>query len=152
MIRVVLLGDFGVGKTSLFRQFLDRKFQEVPSNTMVEDERMTCLKVGDQDVDLLITDTAGREKRKGGFFFFFFSFFVCLFLSILPPPLYCFGSYYWVCSVVFLTFFFFFPEKFVFKVKSNFAALLLRTLEKRTVLLLYSLSQTRRVLSTSVTG
>ena len=85
MIRVVLLGDFGVGKTSLFRQFLDRKFQEVPSNTMVEDERMTCLKVGDQDVDLLITDTAGREKRKGGFFFFFL-FFFCLFVFVDSPP------------------------------------------------------------------
>jgi GTPase SAR1 family protein len=58
-LRVVLLGDFGVGKTSLFRQFLDHKFSEAASNTAMEDERLTSVKVADQDVDLLITDTAG---------------------------------------------------------------------------------------------
>jgi small GTP-binding protein len=58
-VRIVLLGDFGVGKTSLFRQFLDRKFVDGPSNTIVEDERMKTIKVNDKEIDLLITDTAG---------------------------------------------------------------------------------------------
>ena len=60
-LRVVLLGDFRVGKTSLLRQFLDHKFVEQPSNTPagMEDERSTLLKLGGAEVELLLTDTAG---------------------------------------------------------------------------------------------
>jgi small GTP-binding protein len=59
-LRLVLLGDFKVGKTSLLRQFLDRKFVEQPSNTQLEDERTTVLKLGGGgEVELLLTDTAG---------------------------------------------------------------------------------------------
>ncbi len=62
-LRVVLLGDFRVGKTSLLRQFLDHKFVEQPSNTPagMEDERMTLIKLGGAEVELLLTDTAGRR-------------------------------------------------------------------------------------------
>ncbi len=64
-LRVVLLGDFRVGKTSLLRQFVDHKFVEQPSNTPVlEDERTAVLKMGGREVQLLLTDTAGKRGRK----------------------------------------------------------------------------------------
>ena len=37
-LRVVLIGDFGVGKTSLLRQFCEGTFLATPSNTLQEDE------------------------------------------------------------------------------------------------------------------
>lgn len=61
-VRVVLLGDFRVGKTSLVRQFLDHRFSEAPSNTVTEDERTSLLTVGGSEVELLLTDTAGQEQ------------------------------------------------------------------------------------------
>lgn len=61
-LRVVLVGNFGVGKTSLLRQYLDRTFSEVPSNTMQEDERETSVTVDGRVCDLIVTDTAGQEQ------------------------------------------------------------------------------------------
>ena len=73
-LRVVLLGDYRVGKTSLMRQFLDHKFVEVPSNTVLEDERATMIRVGEHEVELLLTDTAGKEKAFSFFFLFSLDF------------------------------------------------------------------------------
>jgi GTPase SAR1 family protein len=44
-LRLVLVGNFGVGKSSLLRQYLDRSFVDAPSNTVQEDERETTFAV-----------------------------------------------------------------------------------------------------------
>ena len=36
-VELVLIGDFGVGKTSLLKQYLDHMFSEKPSNTMQDE-------------------------------------------------------------------------------------------------------------------
>ncbi len=62
-MRLVLIGDFGVGKTSLMRQYLDRTFLEAPSNTLQEDERETTYTAPDSTIcDVSLMDTAGQEQ------------------------------------------------------------------------------------------
>lgn len=61
-LRVVLIGNFGVGKTSLLRQYLDRTFSSTPSNTIQEDERETTITIDSYICDVIVTDTAGQEQ------------------------------------------------------------------------------------------
>ena len=69
-VRIVLIGDFGVGKSSLLRQFLDRKFLVAPSQTVQEDEVSKTSKTRLQVIDwpsrvdrILITRCTERGKR-----------------------------------------------------------------------------------------
>ena len=62
MIKLLLVGDSGVGKTSLLVQFTEEKFSENYITTIGIDFNTKIIPVGDKKVKLLIWDTAGQER------------------------------------------------------------------------------------------
>ena len=61
-LKVVLVGQSGVGKSSIMLRFTDDKFNETYVNTIGVDFRFRTMKVGDEKVKIQIWDTAGQEK------------------------------------------------------------------------------------------
>ena len=61
-LRVVLIGDSSVGKTSLLNQLIKHKFNEVEQSTLGANYQLYSQTVGDTVVDMQIWDTAGQEK------------------------------------------------------------------------------------------
>ena len=64
IFRICLLGDSGVGKTSLLTRFVDRTFSESYNNTIGVDFRVVTLKYNDIISKVHIWDTAGQERFK----------------------------------------------------------------------------------------
>ena len=62
LFRVCLLGDAGVGKTSLLTRFCDNSFKENYNNTIGVDFRVVTLKCNDIISKIHIWDTAGQER------------------------------------------------------------------------------------------
>ena len=62
LFRVCLLGDAGVGKTSLLTRFCDNSFKENYNNTIGVDFRVVTLKCNDIISKVHIWDTAGQER------------------------------------------------------------------------------------------
>ena len=62
LFRVCLLGDAGVGKTSLLTRFCDNYFFENYNNTIGIDFRVATLKYDDIISKIHIWDTAGQER------------------------------------------------------------------------------------------
>ena len=62
LFRVCLLGDAGVGKTSLLSRFCDNSFKEKYNNTIGVDFRLVTLKYNDIISKIHIWDTAGQER------------------------------------------------------------------------------------------
>jgi len=62
LLKVILLGDTGVGKTSLINQFVHRHITEDYKATIGADFLTKELRSGDQTVTLQIWDTAGQER------------------------------------------------------------------------------------------
>ena len=64
-IKIILLGESGVGKTNLMNVFFDKGFLDNPESTLasycMEDE----IKYGKNSYKFFIWDTAGQEKYKG---------------------------------------------------------------------------------------
>lgn len=65
--KMCMIGDFGVGKTSLIRRFVDRQFSDQYLSTVgVKISRKTVELGGDKkEVQLLIWDLEGHTKFKG---------------------------------------------------------------------------------------
>ena len=62
-LRVILIGDSGVGKSSLLRCFTDGSFFEVSDPTVGVDFFARVLKVADgTPIKLQLWDTAGHER------------------------------------------------------------------------------------------
>lgn len=62
MFKIVLIGDSGVGKSSLLLRFADDKFSETFISTIGVDFRFkTCL-INNRRVKFQIWDTAGQER------------------------------------------------------------------------------------------
>lgn len=61
--KVILTGSFGVGKTSLFNQFVYEKFSDKYLTTIGVKVNKKTLKVADQEVSLLIWDIAGEVTQ-----------------------------------------------------------------------------------------
>ncbi|XP_077535886.1 uncharacterized protein LOC144148177 isoform X3 [Haemaphysalis longicornis] len=59
---ITLLGDIGVGKSSLMLRFTEDNFSLVYKETIGLDFRMKMLELEGHTVKLLITDTAGQER------------------------------------------------------------------------------------------
>jgi len=62
VFKILLIGDSGVGKTSLLLRFSDREFQEDQQSTIGVDLKIKKVKVGDKKVKITVWDTAGQER------------------------------------------------------------------------------------------
>lgn len=62
LLKVVILGDSGVGKTSLMNQYVNKKFSNQYKATIGADFLTKEVMVDDQLVTLQIWDTAGQER------------------------------------------------------------------------------------------
>ena len=60
-IKVVLIGDAGVGKTCIISRYIDNKFNEETASTNGGSYCQKTIKIGDKEVLLDIWDTAGQE-------------------------------------------------------------------------------------------
>ncbi len=65
--KMCLIGDFGVGKTSLIRRFVDNQFSDKYLSTVgvkISRKGLTVAKDGTQEVQLMIWDLEGHTKFK----------------------------------------------------------------------------------------
>lgn len=60
--KVILVGDSGVGKTSLAIRQCDKSFSYLVSSTIGASHMRTKVNAGGRDVELMIWDTAGQEN------------------------------------------------------------------------------------------
>ena len=61
LLKILLIGDSGVGKTSIILRFADGDFFEKPSTVGV-DFKVKQLQVGEHNLKLQLWDTAGQER------------------------------------------------------------------------------------------
>ncbi|CDK25846.1 unnamed protein product [Kuraishia capsulata CBS 1993] len=62
ILKVIILGDSGVGKTSLMQQFINGKFSNQYKATIGADFLPKDLAIDDKQVTMQIWDTAGQER------------------------------------------------------------------------------------------
>lgn len=62
LLKVIILGDSSVGKTSLMNQYVNRKFSNQYKATIGADFLTKELTVDDRTVTMQIWDTAGQER------------------------------------------------------------------------------------------
>ncbi|KAM3580199.1 Ypt/Rab-type GTPase Rab7 [Umbelopsis sp. WA50703] len=62
LLKVIILGDSGVGKTSLMNQYVNKKFSGQYKATIGADFLTKEVMVGDKLVTMQIWDTAGQER------------------------------------------------------------------------------------------
>ncbi|PSK33413.1 hypothetical protein C7M61_005291 [Candidozyma pseudohaemuli] len=62
LLKVIILGDLGVGKTSLMQQFVNSKFSQQYKATIGADFLTKDLTINGKTVSLQIWDTAGQER------------------------------------------------------------------------------------------
>ncbi|KAJ4896687.1 Ras-related protein RABG3d [Raphanus sativus] len=62
LLKVIILGDSGVGKTSLMNQFVNRKFSNQYKATIGADFLTKEVQIDDRIFTLQIWDTAGQER------------------------------------------------------------------------------------------
>jgi len=60
--KIVLIGDSGVGKTSLLQRFAEQVFSNTHITTIGVDFKLRTIQVGNKRVKLQVWDTAGQEK------------------------------------------------------------------------------------------
>ena len=64
-IKVILIGDSGVGKTCLIQQYTNKEFNEETVSTIAVSDKLTKeVKVGEKTIKLEIWDTAGQERYR----------------------------------------------------------------------------------------
>lgn len=62
LFKYILIGESGVGKTSLINRFTDEKYEQNYSCTIGVDFKIKSVKVGENTAKLQIWDTAGQER------------------------------------------------------------------------------------------
>ena len=61
-IKTLIVGDSGVGKSSIMNQFVDEKYNESYKSTIGVDYKTIYADISDKSVKFLIWDTAGQER------------------------------------------------------------------------------------------
>mmetsp|Transcript_39823 Transcript_39823/g.55305 ORF Transcript_39823/g.55305 Transcript_39823/m.55305 type:complete len:212 (+) Transcript_39823:123-758(+) len=62
LLKVIILGDSGVGKTSLMNQYVNKRFSNAYKATIGADFLTKEVQVGDRLITMQIWDTAGQER------------------------------------------------------------------------------------------
>uniref|UniRef100_A0A0M3I6M7 Ras-related protein Rab-7a n=2 Tax=Ascaris TaxID=6251 RepID=A0A0M3I6M7_ASCLU len=62
LLKVIILGDSGVGKTSLMNQYVNKRFSNQYKATIGADFLTKDVMIGDRMVTMQIWDTAGQER------------------------------------------------------------------------------------------
>lgn len=62
LLKVIILGDSGVGKTSLMNQYVQKKFTKEYKATIGADFLTKEIEIDDKTVTLQIWDTAGQVR------------------------------------------------------------------------------------------
>jgi len=61
--KIAMLGTFGVGKTSLVRQFVSHQFDEKYHSTLGVKVDKKVVEIGEQKLNLMLWDIAGTERH-----------------------------------------------------------------------------------------
>ena len=61
-LKIVIIGDAGVGKTSMIQQFVNRKFDKHYEETIGVEFQVKTFKINDTITKIEIWDTAGSER------------------------------------------------------------------------------------------
>jgi Ras-related protein Rab-1A len=64
LYKLLLIGDSGVGKSSILNRFTENYFHENYISTIGVDFKISHMKINDKNIKLQIWDTAGQEKFK----------------------------------------------------------------------------------------
>ena len=64
LLKIILIGDSGVGKTNLLSQFISHQFSEENKTTIGVEFATKTMKVDDKTVKVQIWDTAGQERYR----------------------------------------------------------------------------------------
>ncbi|KFG56091.1 Rab18/RabC-family small GTPase, partial [Toxoplasma gondii MAS] len=62
LLKLLLIGDSGVGKSSILLRFAEDVFNEKQLSTIGVDFKVKAMTVGDMRLKLAIWDTAGQER------------------------------------------------------------------------------------------
>ena len=65
LLKILMIGDTSVGKSSLMKRFAEDVFSETILSTVGVDFKIRCLDIDGQRVKLQIWDTAGQERFGG---------------------------------------------------------------------------------------
>lgn len=61
-VKMILLGEAGVGKTSIIKRFLENKFDDKEASNLTMTYAGKIIKYGDKEISLDIWDTIGQER------------------------------------------------------------------------------------------
>ena len=62
IFKIILIGNSGVGKSSILQRYIQKVFQESFASTIGVDFFMKTINIGDKSIKLQLWDTAGTEK------------------------------------------------------------------------------------------
>lgn len=100
LLKVIILGDSSVGKTSLMNQYVNRKFSNQYKATIGADFLTKELTVDDRTVTMQIWDTAGQERFQSLGVAFYRGADCCVLGKSLQFVLKCRGLTQWESPVI----------------------------------------------------
>ena len=64
MVKIILLGNSGVGKTKILQRFIERVYENTTNATLGVDFRVKVININGVNLKMTIWDTAGQERFK----------------------------------------------------------------------------------------